>query len=528
VLLPDPADLIPAPGGRLIVILGDQLNAEAPLLRSLDPAMDTVLLAEVAAESTRIPSHRSRTALVFAAMRHFAVTLRDRGFRVEYRRLGEHSFDTLADALRAAIRAHRPRVVQGIRPGDETVRTALEASAASLGLPIQWQPDEHFLTTPEEFAAFANGRRVLRMEHWYRFVRRRTGILMDGDQPRGGAWNFDAENRGTFDADSPGFLEPPMAFEADALTTSALSDVERLLPSLPGSLSYFNWPVTRAQALQSLTDFIEHRLPLFGRYQDAMWRGEVTLYHSRLSAAMNLKLLDPREVVSAATSALDRGHAPIEAVEGFVRQIIGWREYVRGLYFLKMPDYAFSNALAADEPLPSFYWTGKTEYACLADCLRHTLDHGYAHHIERLMVTGLFAQLLGVRPTEIHHWFLGIYVDAFEWVELPNVIGMSQFADGGIMASKPYIASGRYIDRMSNHCDHCPKRPDEATGPRACPYTTLYWDFLARHRERFANHPRLGQQVRNFDARPPAVRDAIRLAAETLRTDLRRHAEVAR
>lgn len=519
--LPHPALHTAPPGGRLLLLLGDQLDAEAPVLETLDPAEDTVFMAEVAAESTRVPSHRARTALVFAAMRHHAAALRARGLAVDYQRLGQHPSDTLAEALAAAVARHRPRVVLGLLPGDHHVKGTLEQAAECAQVPLQWLPDTHFLTTPEDFAAFARGRRMLRMEHWYRWVRRHTGILMDGDGPRGGEWNFDSENRDSFTASGPGNLPPPVRFVPDALTAEAIADVERLLPSLPGSLARFDWPVTRNDARAALDDFVTHRLPSFGRYQDAMWRGEATLYHSRLSAALNLKLLNPREVVSAAVAALDHGAAPIEAVEGFVRQIVGWREYVRGLYLLRMPDYATGNALDANEPLPSFYWTGRTEYACLADTLQHTLAEGYAHHIERLMVVGLFALLLGVRPVEIHRWFLGIYVDAFEWVELPNVIGMSQYADGGVMASKPYIASGRYIERMSNHCDRCPKRPGESTGPRACPFTTLYWDFLARHRNRFANHPRLGQQVRNFDARPSEARAAIADSAERLRSALR-------
>ncbi len=521
-MVPPSPPLHTAPsGGRLLIVLGDQLDADAPVLNALDPGTDLVFMAEVPAESTRIPSHAARTALFFAAMRHHASALQTRGLLVDYRRLGQHNFPTLGAALGDAIRRHRPRHILCVWPGDYHVKSELEATATASGMSIEWQTDTHFLTTPEEFAEFARNRKVLRLEHWYRQIRRRTGILMDGDQPAGGEWNFDASNRGAFTAAGPGFVPAPTAFDPDPITREALADVQTWLPALPGSVAQFAWPVTRTQARVALEEFIDQRLPLFGQYQDAMWHGETTLYHSRLSAALNLKLLNPREVVDAAIDAWRRGAAPLPAVEGFVRQIIGWREYVRGLYWWRMPGYADSNQLDADAPLPDLYWTGETEYACLRDTLRHTLDHGYAHHIERLMVIGLFALLLGVRPREIHQWFLGMYVDAVEWVELPNVIGMSQFADGGTMASKPYIASGRYIERMSNYCDRCPKRPGEATGPRACPYTTLYWDFLARHRDRFVNHPRLGQQVRNFDARPDSARLAIRDAADTLRLALR-------
>ncbi len=490
-----------------------------PVLEHLDPRRDRIFMAEVPAESTRIPSHKARTALVFSAMRHFAADLRARGLTVDYQRIGTHNYTTLADALRGALKAHRPETVLGILPGDHGVMRSLEQAAVDP--PILWQPDTHFLSTPEEFATFAHGRKVLRLEHWYRLLRRRTGILMDGDAPEGGAWNYDADNREAFSGAGPGLLSTPVSFAPDAMTAEALADVGRHLGHLPGSLQAFDWPVTPADAKRALEDFIEARLPLFGRYQDAMWRGEGLLYHSRLSAALNLKLIDPRTVIAAAVRAGREGHAPLAAVEGFVRQILGWREYVRGLYWHLMPDYAKANVLEASEPLPEFYWTGRTEYACLADTIGRTLATGYAHHIERLMVTGLFALLLGVEPRQVHHWYLGIYVDAFEWVELPNVIGMSQYADGGLLASKPYIASGRYIERMSNHCDHCPKRPGDATGPTACPFTTLYWDFLDRHRARFARHPRLGQQVRNLDARTESARAAIRAEAQALRLTLR-------
>jgi deoxyribodipyrimidine photolyase-related protein len=526
--LPSIASIPPNNTGvvRLLIVLGDQLDREMPVLSQLDPVTDRILMAEVPDESTRVPSHQARTALVFSAMRHFAADVRARGITVDYLRIGEHRYETLAGALSGAMDVHRPKQVLGILPGDFGVKLALENACAAQEITLDWQPDTHFLSTPEEFARFAQGRKVLRLEHWYRQLRRRTGILMDGDEPVGGTWNFDADNRSSFSAAGPGVLRSPATFTPDSITREAMADVLRVLPGLPGTLEGFNWPVTPADAHEALVDFIQERLPLFGHYQDAMWQGEDTLYHSRISAALNLKLINPRIVIEAAVEACTAGHAPLAAVEGFVRQILGWREYVRGLYWHAMPEYANVNALDALEPLPSFYWTGDTEYACLADTVGRTLRNGYAHHIERLMVTGLFALLLGVQPREIHHWYLGIYVDAFEWVELPNVMGMSQYADGGIMASKPYIASGRYIERMSNHCAHCPKKPGEATGPKACPYTTLYWDFLDRHRERFVRHPRLGQQVRNLDARPESARLAIREAASDLRRKLRNAGEI--
>jgi deoxyribodipyrimidine photolyase-related protein len=284
----------------------------------------------------------------------------------------------------------------------------------------------------------------------------------------------------------------------------------------PGSLATLGWPVTRAQALRVLSDFIAHRLPLFGRYEDAMWSGEPWLYHSQLSCALNLKLLNAREVVRAAEDAWRSGHAPLAAVEGFIRQILGWREYVRGIYWTQMPGYLERNALNAQADLPAWYWTGDTEMACLKDALTQTLEHGYAHHIQRLMVTGLYALLLGVRPQAVHQWYLSVYVDAVEWVELPNTLGMGQFGDGGLMASKPYVATGKYIQRMSNHCQGCRFDPALSTGPRACPFTTLYWDFLMRHEALLKGNPRMAMQLKNLGRLDAAAREVIALQASAL------------
>jgi deoxyribodipyrimidine photolyase-related protein len=272
--------------------------------------------------------------------------------------------------------------------------------------------------------------------------------------------------------------------------------------------------VTRDQALTALADFVEHRLPEFGRYQDAMWTGEPWLFHSRLSAAMNLKLLDPREVIAAAEDAYHAKHVPLASAEGFIRQILGWREYVRGIYWHFMPQYVERNALDAHRPLPAFYWTGDTDLNCVRHAVRQTLERGYAHHIQRLMVTGLLALLLGVEPREVHAWYLAVYVDAVEWVELPNTLGMSQFADGGVMASKPYVASGKYIQRMSNYCRGCRYDPTAATGETACPFTTLYWDFLRRHARLLSANPRMTMQLKNLERLGKGEQNAIEQQAD--------------
>jgi deoxyribodipyrimidine photolyase-related protein len=282
-----------------------------------------------------------------------------------------------------------------------------------------------------------------------------------------------------------------------------LATVDRYLPDNPGQLADFAWPVTRAQALAALETFIDERLPLFGKYEDAMWAGEPWLYHSHLSAALNVKLLNPREVVRAAEAAYRQGKAPLAAVEGFIRQILGWREYVRGIYWTQMPAYLERNALEAQGELPDFFWSGDTNMACLRDALKQTLAQGYAHHIQRLMVIGLYTLMRGVHPKQVHTWFLSVYVDAVEWVELPNTLGMAQFGDGGLMGSKPYIASGKYIQRMSNHCQGCRFDPAQSTGTAACPYTTLYWDFLMRHRSLLEKNPRMGMQLKNLSRLTP-------------------------
>jgi deoxyribodipyrimidine photolyase-related protein len=336
------------------------------------------------------------------------------------------------------------------------------------------------------------------MEFFYREMRQRTGVLMQDGQPVGGAWNFDADNRKSFGKAGPGLVPRPISFAPDATTRGVLELVRQTFPTHPGTLDSFNWPVTRGDAQRALADFITHRLPLFGAYEDAMWTGEPWLYHSRLSAALNLKLLNPREVMAAAEQALRQEKAPLAAVEGFIRQILGWREYVRGIYWQFMPGYLELNELRANQPLPPFYWTGDTDLNCLRQVIGQTLEFGYAHHIQRLMVTGLFALLLGVKPRAVHEWYLAMYVDAVEWVELPNVLGMSQYADGGGMASKPYVATGKYIQRMSNYCAGCRYDPAQATGERACPFTTWYWDFLLRHEKLLATNQRMTLQLKNL------------------------------
>lgn len=501
---------------NLVVVLGDQLDRNSAAFDEFDADRDVVWMAEVADESTKVWSTKSRIAVFLAAMRHFAADLRAEGFSVEYRMMGDTA-DSLAAELRSAIERHAPAAVVMVEPGEWQLREDLRAAVAATGVPLEERIDRHFLCSIDDFARHAAGRRSLVMETFYREQRRSHGILMDGDQPAGGSWNFDAENRGSFGKDGPGLVPPPARFEPDETTSAVIELVRDRFAGHPGSLDHFGWPVTRADALTALERFVEERLPDFGRWQDAMWTSEPWLYHSLVSAALNLKLLDPREVIERVEREWRAGRVPIEAAEGYIRQIIGWREYVRGIYWVRMPDYAHVNVLGATEPLPDWFWTGDTDMACLSDAIGQTLEFGYAHHIQRLMVTGLYSQLLGVDPRQVHEWYLAVYVDAVEWVELPNVLGMSQFADGGFMASKPYVATGKYIDRMSNHCGSCRFRPDKRVGDDACPFTTLYWDFIARHEERFARHPRMALQVKNLARIPAGELREIRSRAGAIR-----------
>ncbi len=516
---------------NLVVILGDQLDERSAAFDGFDPAADAVWMAEVAHESEKVWVAKPRIAIFLAAMRHFRDTLGKRGWRVFYRSLTEKgaqwsglpgkgsSEENFAAQLAWSIAQTRPARLILVEPGEWSVREEIAAAANADGVPLEIRGDRHFLCSAEEFAAHAKDRKQLRMEFFYREMRVKTGVLMDDGKPAGGEWNFDHDNRESFGKDGPGLLPPPRRFPPDKTTREVLAMVAVRFAAHPGGLEHFDWPVTAAEAREALDDFIANRLPDFGRWEDAMWSGEPWLYHSRLSAALNLKLLDPREVLAAAERAWREKRAPIASVEGFIRQILGWREYVRAIYWLCMPGYLDRNTLGANQPLPAFYWTGDTELNCLRHTLRQTLDYGYAHHIQRLMVTGLFSLLFGVRPREIHEWYLAVYVDAVEWVELPNTLGMSQYADGGVMASKPYIASGKYIQRMSNYCTGCRFDPAERTGPRACPFTTLYWDFLLRHEPTLAKNPRIAMQVRNLQRLTTEEKAAIREQAAQVRQD---------
>ena len=489
---------------RLVLVLGDQLSPGLSALKAADPERDIVVMAEVESEATYVPHHPKKIALVFAAMRKFAQTLEHSGWRVAYTRLddAQNAGSIPAELLRRASESGAEEVI-ATTPGEWRLIRALE----EVPLTLRLLEDDRFVMSSRGFATWARGRKTLRMEWFYRDVRRLTGLLMDGDDPVGGRWNFDSENRKPPPRDA--VLPTPPTFAPDATVNAVLDLVASRFADHFGHLHPFGYATDRAGALLVLDHFIEHALPHFGDYQDAMLVGQPTLYHAVISPYLNMGLLEPMEVCRAAEEAWRSGHAPLNAVEGFIRQIIGWREFIRGIYFLEGPDYVARNALSHKRALPPLYWGAPTRMRCLSEAVAQTRDLAYAHHIQRLMVTGNFALLSGIDPNHVHLWYLSVYADAYEWVEAPNTIGMSQFADGGVVASKPYVSSGAYIARMSNYCSNCHYDVKQKVGPRACPMNLLYWYFLERHRDKFSANPRMAMIYKGWDARPSDAREQV-------------------
>ncbi len=506
---------------RIHLVLGDQLDHRSALFDAFDADRDVLWMAETVEEATHVWCHQLRLAFFFSAMRHFRDAQRDAGRTVRYHPIEEGAADFAAALQRDAEELGAEEFVV-VEPGDHRVRAMLERAAEAAGARLEVLPDRHFYDSPAGFADFADGRKSLVLETYYRALRKRHGVLVDGDgEPEGGAWNYDKDNRESFGKGGPSGVPPLPRCAPDTVTREVMATVADRFGDHPGNLDHFDLPVTREDALAYLDDFVTRRLPDFGRYQDALWEGERFLYHSRLSALLNVKLLSPREAVDAAVAAYGQGAVPLNSVEGFVRQILGWREFVRGIYFLEGSGYLDRNALGAGEPLPAFYWDGETDMACVRDAMRNVIDHGYAHHIQRLMVLGLFALNLGVDPLAFHEWHMAMYLDAIDWASAPNTIGMSQYADGGIVGTKPYCASGNYISKMGNHCRGCRFDPKAATGDDACPFTTLYWDFLDRHHARLKGNRRMGFQVKNWERKGEAERAEITAAAEALKRRLR-------
>ena len=507
-----------APCRRLALVLGDQLWLGNPALAGFDPAQDRVLMIEAASEATHVWSHQARIALFLSAMRHFHAELQARGWPCIYLAPGAPDLPDRFDQRLAGILAQvQPQELAVCEPGEWRMLALVQDTAAAAGVPLQVHADTHFLCSREEFARWAGSARQLRMENFYRRMRRQHAVLMEGDAPAGGRWNFDADNRSGYPRQGPGFLPEPLRFAPDAITREVLAEVAQRFAAHPGQLDSFAWPVTRAQALAALEDFISGRLAGFGPFQDAMWTGTPWGWHALLSTSLNLRLLDPREVIAAAAQAWRAGQLPLASAEGFIRQVLGWREFIRGVYWLEMPQLGAANHFGHERPLPTWYWSGDTRMNCLREVIGQTLAHGYAHHIQRLMVTGLFGLLAGLRPQEVCDWYLAVYVDAVEWAELPNTAGMALYADGGRFTSKPYLASGQYIRKMSNYCDGCAYRPELRTGEQACPFTTLFWHFLATHQRELLRNPRTAPMVRNLSRLDAAEQAAIgRRAAEVL------------
>ena len=494
---------------RLVLILGDQLSDQMAALKEADRARDVVMVAEVAAEAGYVPHHPKKIAFLFAAVRKFAAGLEAAGWRVLYTRLDdpENAGSIPAEILRRASETGA-REVLATEPGEWRLISALE----DCPIPVHQFPDDRFLCSHAEFEAWAEGRKELRMEWFYREMRRKTGILMEGDKPAGGKWNYDHDNRKP--AKDQARFVGPLRFEPDAVTSEVLDLVEARFGGNFGRLRPFWFATSRGEALEALDHFVIEALPDFGDYQDAMLAEDRFLAHSVLSMYLNAGLLSWQEICAAVVDAWESGDVPINAAEGFIRQVIGWREYMRGIYFREGPDYVRRNTLDLHRKLPAFYWSGDTKMACLSAAISQTRDDAYAQHIQRLMVTGNFALLAGVDPFEVHEWYLAVYADAYEWVEAPNVIGMSQYADGGIVGSKPYVSGGGYLKRMSDYCNQCAYDVGEKTGEMACPYNYLYWGFLHRHRDRFGKNPRMAQMYRTWMRMSDEKREATLASAE--------------
>ena len=517
----------------MVLVLGDQLSHDSPALQGLAPEHDAVLMIEAPGEATQVWSHKARIALFLSAMRHFRDALRAQGFTVHYVALSDSALPTLAQRLAEQLAHHTPTVLRMLEAGEWRLQEDIARVAQAASVPLRTLDDTHFMCSRADFMRWAakygqalpgDGRAAgasLRMEYFYREMRRKHRVLLDAAAaPEGGQWNFDADNRKGYPKAGPGLIPPPEFFEPDALTREVFAEVEQRFADHPGTLAHFAWPVTRAQALVALHAFVTTRLVNFGDHQDAMWTATPFGWHSLLSTSLNLHLLDPREVIQAAEAAYRQGVAPLAAVEGFIRQVLGWREFIRGVYWLDMPGMAHANHLHHTRPLPRWYWTGETQMACARDAVLQTLQYGYAHHIQRLMVTGLFALLAEVAPKQVASWYLAVYVDAVEWAELPNVAGMALYANGGRFTSKPYVASGAYIQRMSNHCGSCryaPTAKDAAkSGKPTCPFTVLYWNFLLKHETELAANPRTALMAKNAARLSDAERASVQAEAEAL------------
>ncbi len=499
-----------------IWITGDQTTMRSRALTGADPATSVVLMIESLARSKRVPYHKRKLVLIYAGMRHFADDLRAAGWTVDY----YTEVPDFAEPLAAHVRKYAPVAMRMMQQSEYGVTERYTALAAEHGLAVDVFPHANFLSEANDLDVLASKptSRVT-METFYRRMRKKTGLLLDDGEPVGGQWNLDHDNR---EKPKKGMRFPaPPRFAPDAHTQDVIAMVERHFGDHPGIIGDFALPVSRADALIALDDFIENRLDGFGPSQDAMLAGERTMNHSLLSHAINTGLLDPMECCERAELAYRAGAARLNSVEGFIRQLIGWREYIWRVYWKFMPEYKERNALGADLPLPAFFWNGGTSMFCLEKSIAHVRETGYAHHILRLMVLGNFGLIAGIAPLEMHDWFWAMFVDGYDWVMAPNVIGMTLHADGGYVGTKPYAASANYINGMSDYCKPCRYDPKLAVGENACPFNALYWDFLGRNEARFAKNQRMAMVMRNWSAKDDTTRAALRDRAATLRKRLR-------
>lgn len=482
----------------LRIILGDQLTNNISSLEDIDLKQDIVLMCEVIDECTYVKHHKKKIAFVLSAMRHFAQELIKEGYNVEYTKLDDpHNSGSIIGEIKRFTAKYKPKKIVITMPGEYRLLDALNKLNANLPIPVEIREDNRFLATLEEFSEWANTKTSLRMEFFYRTMRVKHSILMNDDKPEGGKWNYDSDNR-KFPKNKLK-IPKPFQIKPDKITQEVLRLVSNKFSDHFGDLEPFYFAVTREEALHVLDFFIKNNLKYFGDYQDAMIQGEPWMFHSRLSFYINIGLLNPIECIRRAENAYYHKKVSINAAEGFIRQILGWREYIRGIYWLKMPQYKLHNFFNASRSLPDFFWTADTKMNCLKQCINETKQNSYAHHIQRLMVLGNFALLAGIHPEAINEWYLIVYADAYEWVELPNVTGMILFADGGYLASKPYAASGAYINKMSNYCENCVYKVQDKNGTTACPFNYLYWDFLIRHRDKLKNNQRLSMIYASLD-----------------------------
>ena len=493
------------------LVLGDQLNPRHSWFSEVNPDI-TYAFIECKGEGSYAPHHIQKVVGIFQSMRTFASRIESQGHKVYYHKILDSREIELIDILHSASVKKNTRELQFMMPDEWRVKENLEI-LKSRGFKISFVSSEHFISTPEEFSNTFNGKKSYLMESFYRKLRKRTGILMEGGNPTGGKWNYDAQNRKK--------LPKNHVLPAAHVPSTNVEDVyqEVLEANLPviGSLrdpKHFYWPTTPEQAMDIFENWLEHCFEFFGDFQDAMTVSDWALYHSRISFALNTKMLDPLTICQMAEEYYHNNeNIPLNAAEGFIRQILGWREFMRGVYWERMPEFAHTNYFNHQTKLPQWFWNGATKMKCLSHSIKQSLDHAYAHHIQRLMVTGNFALLAGIHPDEVDQWYLGIYIDAFEWVEITNTRGMSQYADGGWIATKPYVASANYMKKMGDYCQNCSYNEKTKTESDSCPFNSLYWNFFERHRDLLGNNFRLAMVYRTFDKMDVHTKEAIRQRA---------------